>query len=123
VPIFVPPDEWLVLDKVDCLLDCLAASRVMPRPGGVGQCHRGVPERAGVGDGDEQAEGDGKEGAWRGQQWWGVGMGKGEYRFYICLSIKGPFSQIKSLVIIMVQATMTANLGGPAPAASSAGCA
>ncbi len=46
----------------------------MPRPGGLGQGHRGVPERAGVGNGDEQAGGDGKEGAQRGRQRWEVGV-------------------------------------------------
>jgi hypothetical protein len=56
----------------------------MPRPGGLG---RGIPERAGVGDGDKRAGGDGKEGAQRGQQRWGVGGREwGEFSFYICRS-------------------------------------
>ncbi len=41
----------------------------------------GVPERAGVGDGDKQAGGNGKEGAQRGQQWWGVGVNGGSIVF------------------------------------------
>ncbi len=41
----------------------------------------GVPERAGVGDGDEQAGGDGEEGAQRGQQRWGVGVNGGNIVF------------------------------------------
>jgi hypothetical protein len=45
----------------------------------------GVPERAGVGDGDERAGGDGEEGAQRGQQLWGVGVNGGSI-FYICRS-------------------------------------
>ncbi len=41
----------------------------------------GVPERAGVGDGDERAGGDGEEGAQRGQQRWGVGVNRGSIVF------------------------------------------
>jgi hypothetical protein len=41
----------------------------------------GVLERAGVGDGDKQAGGDGEEGAQRGQQWWGVGVNGGSIVF------------------------------------------
>jgi hypothetical protein len=57
------------------------ASRVMPRPGGLDRGHRGVPEHAGVGNGDKQAGGDGKEGAQRGRQWWGVGVSGGDIVF------------------------------------------
>ncbi len=122
-PIIVPLDEWLVLDKVDCLLNRPAALRVMLRSRGGGS---GPPGRSGA--------------CWC-RRWWqvswrerrggcpagiatvGVGVGEGEYRYYVCLSKKGPFSQIESLVVITAQATMTANPGGPAPAASLAGCA
>ena len=45
----------------------------------------GVPERAGVGDGDERAGGDGEEGAQRGRQRWEVGASRGN-SFYICRS-------------------------------------
>ncbi len=41
----------------------------------------GVPERAGVGDGDERAGGDGEEGAQWGQQRWGVDMNGGSILF------------------------------------------
>ncbi len=57
------------------------ALRVMPQPGGLGQGHRGIPERASVGNGDEQAGGDGKEGAQQGRQWWGVGVSGGSIVF------------------------------------------
>ncbi len=57
------------------------ASQVMPRPGGLGWGHRGVPERAGVSDGDERAGGDGEEGAQRGQQRWGVSVNGGSIVF------------------------------------------
>jgi hypothetical protein len=53
----------------------------MPQPGGLGRGHWGIPERAGVGDGDVQAGGDGKEGAQWGQQWWGVGVSGGSIVF------------------------------------------
>ncbi len=43
----------------------------------LGQGHRGVLEHAGVSNSDEQAGGDGKEGARRGRRWWGVGVGRG----------------------------------------------
>jgi hypothetical protein len=49
----------------------------MPRPGGLGRGHWGVPERAGVGDSDERAGGDGEEGAQRGRHWWEVGVSGG----------------------------------------------
>jgi hypothetical protein len=41
----------------------------------------GITEHAGVGDGNEQAGGDGKEGAQRGQQRWGVGVNRGSIVF------------------------------------------
>ena len=41
----------------------------------------GIPERAGVGDGDEQAGGDGEEGAQRGRKRWGVGVSGGSIVF------------------------------------------
>jgi hypothetical protein len=49
--------------------------------GGLGRGHRGVPERAGVGDGDERAGGDGEEGAQRVRQRWGVGVSGGSIVF------------------------------------------
>ncbi len=41
----------------------------------------GVPERAGVGDGDKQAGENGEEGAQRGQHRWGVGVNGGSTVF------------------------------------------
>ncbi len=41
----------------------------------------GIPEHAGVGNGDQQAGGDGEEGAQQGQQLWGVGMNGGSIVF------------------------------------------
>ncbi len=57
------------------------ALRVMPRPGGLGRGHWGVPEHAGVGDGDEQAGEDGEGAAQRGRQRWGVGVRGGSIVF------------------------------------------
>ena len=54
---------------------------VMPRPGRLGWGYRVVPERAGVDNGDEQAGGDGEEGAQQGRQRWGVGMSGGSIVF------------------------------------------
>jgi hypothetical protein len=78
--------EWLVLNKVDCLLDgggfggqveqiVQRLCRCCRGPVG-GCCHQGIPERAGVGDGDKQAGVDNKEGAQQGRQR-GGGIGKG----------------------------------------------
>ncbi len=41
----------------------------------------GIPECAGIGDGDKRAGGDGEEGAQRGQQRWGLGMNGGSIVF------------------------------------------
>jgi hypothetical protein len=70
--------EWLVLDKVDPLLDRGSfggqVEQIVQRLCGCcrgpvgGRCRQGVLERAGVGDGDEQAGLDGNEGAQRGRQ-------------------------------------------------------
>ncbi len=59
------------------------ALRVMPRPGRLGWGHWGVPELAGVGNDDERAGGDGKEGAQRGWQRWGVGVSRGSMFLYL----------------------------------------
>jgi hypothetical protein len=69
--------KWLVLDEFDRLLDrggfggqveqiVQQLRRCCRGPVVGGWCCQGVPERAGVGDGDEQAGVDGKEGAQRG---------------------------------------------------------
>ncbi len=71
--------EWLVLNKVDFLLDRGSfggqVEQIVQRlcgcfcgPVGGGWCRQGILDRAGVGNGDKQAGVDNEEGAQRGWQ-------------------------------------------------------
>jgi hypothetical protein len=149
--------EWLVLDKVDCLLVEGGfggqVEKIVQRLCGccralVGcRCCQGIPERAGVGNSDEQAGVDNEEGAQQGWQG-GGGCGQGgtmmmtgpsraagvvsaQLRLSITTRCSCQWSLSweegvrKSEMVattMTAQATMTADPGGQAPAASLAGC-
>jgi hypothetical protein len=150
--------EWLVLNKVDRLLDGGGfgeqVEQIVQRL--CGCCHgpvvgvwccQGVPEHAGVGNGDKQAGMDGKEGAQWGLQRRGgrgregtttttqpsraAGVVSAKLRSSITTRCSCQWSpsweegvrERETVVMMMTaQATMTADPGGQAPAASLAGC-